>query len=426
VPAFLPATKSPSIVFNLKSKIKDLVPQPVVEMEFDKSRNPSIISQGNGSKIRNLVFGEPNQLFTNGIVFDPVDPFQAEVFLNIDGVKRSFRYGFKPYPYGDPFSLVLKTDPHVEISDVKFTGDFKIMELRLEADTINSKAKLQAALWDFNKAPLEPVNFEKSELNYSFNTSRKEFVKVIQEKGSLALKFQACVDDWKISWNAEGLSGAKVIHAWLKDENGNILTRKSFKTVIDRTEPEKLELSNLPKNVNPGQEVIIQVLTSDRESGISKVEMSTGQSVQGKNVPAVKLNKNKDIPNLWEGKYLVPKDANGTQNISIVSMNGFGISRKIDASFEVVSTRIPTTGTIGVLVFEGGRKQPNLTVKLEYQKGKLIKNLITDDEGKVTFSDLQPGGYKVFVQKISSGRNSAQSIQLKVGDKQVISMELLQ
>lgn len=429
VPSSLPKNKNSSLFFNLKSRFRELTPQPVVEMVFEKNRNPSMISEGTGIKSRPLNPEETVQLFTSGINYSPFEPFQGEVFLNIDGIKRMFRYGFKPYSYGDPFALVLKTNAHLEIPEIKVSNDFKTLNVIFEADVMNSKAKLEAGVWDLNKDPIEPINFQKSDVSCFFKTPRKESVKIIQEKGAAFLKFQGCVDDWRISWNVEGLNGAKVIHAWLKDEYDNIISRKSVKTIIDRTAPDKFEIDAFPKSVNPEQEITLRVITSDEESDISKVELFFAQKLEGKNVdtiPLIKFKRNKEIPSLWEGNYLVPKDSNGAQFFTLVSTNGFGISKRINATWEVVQAKTPTTGEIVATVLEGGRKQPNLTVKLFDQKGKLIKTQITDVEGKTKFANLQPNSYSVIVEKISSGRKSTQNINLKPGDISMTSLELLQ
>lgn len=429
VPASFPKNKNSSLFFNLKSRIRDLNPQPKVEMVFDKSRNPMMLTEGTGNKTQSLIPDAIVQLSSNGINFSPFEPFTGEVFLNIDGIKRMYRYGFKPYPYGDPFALVLKTDTYIGMSDIKVSSDFKTLEFNLEADILNSKAKLETGLWDLNNDPIEPINSLKSDISCSFNTPRREFVKLIQEKDSPFLKIYGYIDDWSIRWNVEGISGAKIIHAWLKDENENIICRKSVKTIIDRTPPDKLEIDGFPPVVSPGQEINIRIITTDNESDISKVELFFAQKIEGKNnneLPVLKLNRSKEIPSLWEGKYLVPKDSNGPQIFTFVSTNGFGISKRINSNWEVVPVKIPTSGDIVASIIEGGRKQPSLTVKLFDMKGKLVRTQISNDEGVAKFNNLQPGTYKVFVEKISSGRSSTQSVNLKVGDVAKTSLELLQ
>ena len=428
-PTNLPNYKNPSIRLNLMSQNKNLIPQPFVDLSIDQSKTPSFKS-GTGATAFFLKSENSVELFMKDIIFDYNLPDSGEVHINIDNFKRCFRYGFKINSFGSPYLLSL-----IKKNEVRFSGDFsfsdqKILTFPIQTDGGTFNSTIEVGLFDDKNTDSFPTDFSRAELHTTFLSVRNNNFRLLQKQGEGLFSLFSFVDDWKIHWDVSGSVGKKVVHAVMKDDKGQVISKISKSIVVDFSLPKLSNFKILSDLVVPGKSVRFAINASDQESGISKITSSFVKSGGEKSVLVdIPLVKNEDFLDQFIGSFLVPLDLKSPIDISITVFNGLGrssiLTKTIQLSGVTVTSTLVVTSIKGV-VKEGGRLQPGLVVTLYDTKSKKSKFGTTDANGEFMFDKLEPLVYKISVEKPSSSRTATKVIDLNSGQTVDVNLELLQ
>jgi Carboxypeptidase regulatory-like domain len=428
-PTNLPSYKNPSIRLNLMSLNKNLIPQPFVDLSIDQSKTPSFKS-GTGATALFLKSENSVELFLKDINFDYNLPDTGEVHVNIDNFKRCFRYGFNITPFGSPYLLSL-----IKKNEVRFSGEFsfsdqKILTFPIQTDGGTLNSTIEVGLFDDKNTDSFPTDFSRAELHTTFLSVRNNNFRLLQKQGESLFSLFSFVDDWKIHWDVSGSVGKKVVHAVMKDDKGQVISKISKSIVVDFSLPKLSNFKILSDLVVPGKSVRFAINASDQESGISKITSSFVKSGGEKSVLVdIPLVKNEDFLDQFIGSFLVPLDLKSPIDISITVFNGLGrssiLTKTIQLSGVTVTSTLVVTSIKGV-VKEGGRLQPGLVVTLYDTKSKKSKFGTTDANGEFMFDKLEPLVYKISVEKPSSSRTATKVIDLNSGQTVDVNLELLQ
>lgn len=426
-PANLPLNKNPSIRFNLRSQNNSLSPQPFVDLNVNQSKTPSFKS-GTGATSLFLKSDNSVELFLKDIIFDYNLPDKGEVYLNVDNFRRCFRYGFNTNPFGSPYSLNL-----IKKYEVRFSGDFnfsdqKFLSFPIETDGGSLGSTIEIGLFDDKSTSTFPKDFSRAELHTSFLSVRNNSFKLLQKPGEGPFSLFSFVDDWKINWDVSGSIGKKVIHAVMRNDKGEVISRSSKNIVVDFSPPKLLNFKVLSDLVVPGKNLRFSINASDQESGISKITSSFSKAGVEKSVLVeIPIVKNEDFLDQFVGSFLVPSDLKSPIEISITAFNGLGRSSILTKSIQLSGvTSVPVVTSIKGVVKEGGRLQPGLVVTLYDAKSKKSNIVTSNENGEFVFEQLEPLSYKISVEKLSSSRTATKIVDLKLGQTVDVILELLQ
>ena len=257
---------------------------------------------------------------------------------------------------------------------------------------------------------------------------RNKKFKLLQKPGDYNFHLYSSVDDWKVQWDVSGLSGKKVIHAVMRNEKGDIISRTSKNLVIDFSPPKIHDFVVLTDLVVPGKFVRLAFNASDQESGLSKINLYFIKTGSEKPVLLeIPLIKSIDFPDQFVGSFLVPLELKSAFDISIIAVNGSGKSFTLTKTIRFAnSLTSPVVTCIKGVVKEGGRLQPGMVVSLYDAKSKKKRVVVTNDNGEFVFEKLEPLNYKVSVEKPSSFRSAVKFIDLNIGQSVNLVLELLQ
>jgi len=419
--------KGPSIRLNLKSRNKDLSPQPFVNLSINQAKTPGFKS---GTGLTSLFLKPDNatEVFLKDLVFDTNLPDTGEVNLDVDYFKRCFKYGFNSYSYGSPSSLTLIKGNEIRFSGNISLSDQNILTFPIETDGGSNDTLVDIGMWDYSYSDKAPEDFSRAEVSSSFSSTRNKSFKLNQKNGEANFTLFSFVDDWKIQWDVSGSSGKKVIHAWMKDEKGKVIAKASKNITIDYTPPRLFNFQVLSDITEPGKAVRFSINAQDRESGISKI--NAYYSKQGGDKPMLielPLVKNEDIPDQWVSSFIIPADSKSAVEVSVVAVNGLGKSFTLSKEIKLVtSTPAPLVTCIKGVVKEGGRLQAGLIVTLYNSKTKKNTVITTNDNGEFIFENLEALNYKITVEKPASSRTVTKVIDLKIGQTVNLNLELLQ
>jgi len=426
-PTNLPNYKNPSIRLNLMSQNKNLIPQPFVDLSIDQSKTPSFKS-GTGATSLFLKSENSVELFLKDINFDYNLPDTGEVHVNIDNFKRCFRYGFNVIPFGSPYLLSL-----IKKNEVRFSGEFsfsdqKILTFPIQTDGGTLNSTIEVGLFDDKNTDSFPTDFSLAELHTTFLSVRNNNFRLLQKQGEGLFSLFSFVDDWKIHWDVSGSVGKKVVHAVMKDDKGQVISKISKSIVVDFSLPKLSNFKILSDLVVPGKSVRFAINASDQESGISKITSSFVKSGVEKSILVdIPLVKSEDFPDQFIGSFLVPSDLKSPIEISITAFNGLGRSSVLTKTIMLSApTPVSVVTSIKGVVKEGGRFQPGLVVTLYDEKSKKSKIFISNENGEFVFEQLEPLSYKISVEKPSSSRTATKIVDLKLGQTVNLILELLQ
>ena len=320
----------------------------------------------------------------------------------------------------------------IKKNEVRFSGDFnfsdqKFLTFPIETDGGPLNSIIEVGLFDDQSGTL-PKDFNRAELHTLFSSVRNKNFKLSQKPGEAILSMFSFVDDWKIHWDVSGSIGKKVIHAVMKDDKGQVISRISKSIVVDFSPPKLLHFKILSDLVVPGKTVRFAINASDQESGISKITSSFVKSGGEKSVLVdIPLVKNEDFLDQFVGSFLVPLDLKSPIDISITALNGLGRPSILTKTIQLSGvTSVPVVTSIKGVVKEGGRLQPGLVVTLYDAKSKKSKIVTSNENGEFVFEQLEPLSYKISVEKLSSLRTATKFVDLKLGQTVDVILELLQ
>ena len=426
-PSNLLLNKNPSVRFSLRSQNNNLSPQPFVGLRINQVRAPSFKS-GTGSTSLFLKADNSVELFLKDLNLDANLPVSGEVYLDVDYFKRCFRYGFDISPHGSPFSLILNNNNEIRFSGQFEFNDNNMLLFQVEGDGGTVNSTLEVGLWDDLNTDKFPIDFTLSELSTKILSVRNKKFKLLQKPGDYNFHLYSSVDDWKVQWDVSGLSGKKVIHAVMRNEKGDIISRTSKNLVIDFSPPKIQDFVVLTDLVVPGKFVRLAFNASDQESGLSKINLYFIKTGGEKPVLLeIPLNKSIDFPDQFVGSFLVPLELKSAFDISIIAVNGSGKSFTLTKTIRFAnSLTSPVVTCIKGVVKEGGRLQPGMVVSLYDAKSKKKRVVVTNDNGEFVFEKLEPLNYKVSVEKPSSFRSAVKFIDLNIGQSVNLVLELLQ
>lgn len=419
--------KNPSIRFNLKSRNKDLSPQPFVNLSINQSKTPGFKS-GTGLTSLFLKSDNSTDVFLEDLFFDTNLPITGEVNLDVDYFKRCFKYGFNAYSYGSPSSLTLIKNDEIRFAGSISLSDQNILNFPIEIDGGLNDTSIDIGMWDYSYSDKAPEDLNRAEVSSSFSSTRNKSFKINQKINEGNFTLYSFVDDWKIQWDVSGSSGKKIIHAWMKNKEGKIIARASKNITIDYTPPKLFNFQVLSDITEASKAIRFSINAQDRETGISKI--NAYYSKQGSDKPMlieIPLVKNEDIPDQWVSSFIIPTDSKNSVEVSVVAVNGLGKSFTLNKEIKLVtSTAAPLVTCIKGIVKEGGRLQAGLTVTLYNSKTKKNTVITTNNDGEFIFENLEALNYKITVEKPASSRTVTKVIDLKIGQTVNLNLELLQ
>ena len=265
-----------------------------------------------------------------------------------------------------------------------------------------------------------------------------------------ALLFEASVNDWSKEFAVPGLRGPKILHAFLLDARGREqLDTWGMQLVFDDVPPQNPQIIDLPKEIEPtATRLTARATVKPPESKIKDVSFLVNPGARGDFAKAEAANKlipgkvSTADPDTWEAIIPVPKDASGKLVVSVRFTSGVGLTG-FDHGEVAIREPAPAEpaegaakaapekpGAIEGVVTENDIKQPGLTVLLINPEAKDKENPVKDQkttgaDGSYSFTDLKPGPYRVFCQKLATIRSDTKNVTVESGKTVKQNLDLL-
>jgi hypothetical protein len=360
--------------------------------------------------------GDVKRLFVEKLRFEPRNGVvKGIIYLTVDGYKRAFiiehDFGKKSKKNtGNAFrapSIRLKAVPEaVEGKPYTFHLEVDYRKQALTDMPSPDEAKLEiglhrnADLKDSAEPSLPPrPSVRDQKLRYSLDGP----------DGSLVLKPE--VTDWSIDIPTGGVLGQRFLRVRLLGKGGKVIEwqgPEGKEPLVARHEiefykgkpPRPIVFLTPPKEALLGQEVTF------------KLKVKPGFNVKeafiflGTKVPPdtkVTLEKSKD--GVWLAKLTMPNDkSKEKETVSLLAKGSFGggAEQPVEENISIALKAPPPVKAVGSIrvTVKYGKSKPKARVALFLvQQGKtpqrIGKELFTDREGQVTFTDLAPGEYSL-------------------------------
>jgi hypothetical protein len=379
------------------------------------------------------------------------------VFLTVDGWERAiiFKATF-PSDIGQPGQLTRVDDPMARLVAPPVANPGAPLPVTLELDNLTVQTAPDKPLWagelgiDLNNDPkFRPENAD----FYYFPGDRRITMKVGAVGTGGPLLLMPLAQDWKADVDVGQTFGERIVRVRVLDKaeggapqnflpanrlddvmNRTFAKDKEYtdKVLLDASPPEGVKLVNWPAKLRRGDPLPVRAVGYDPESSISKMVFYLGKPPDPAAppppvpVPVVKadgvlIDAEK---HLWAATLDAPTDKRATFEVSVVAVNGVGLTASDTQKIELIDPPPPPApGTIkgasieGIVV-EGGRPQPNLVVFLRDPKDNTVKDSVrTDAAGKYIFKDVIPGSYRVTVEKTTDTTRAGVAAQVIDGEK---------
>ncbi len=364
---------------------------------------PGLVTVGGATfkgKLKTTNNAKPVTLFADKVVMNPDADENGLVFINVDGVARTFIFQTTFARSGTPTTPVADGRPAVRLTVPKFVKAKSGYSFNVQVDNAPLGASLEVGLGKNN----EDGRFQ-PDLRRTF-PSAKDRTLGFKAEADGSLVFAGTIQDWTVDFDTTRILGSRLIRARLLNIDGKLIREAEESLLIDRNAPSDVAIVDIPKNVQKGSTIDARVICTDKESGIASVKFWVGTPKDGK-IPklaeAVDAAPADKSQNLWAAKLTLP-DKTETVPISVEVKNKVGLTRFDTIKVNLVVKK-PGPGKITGKVTSGGLPQPDLKVYLlEEKKNKVLTTTTTKTDGSFEFADVKPGKYRIYCFKAASRR----------------------
>jgi hypothetical protein len=369
------------------------------------------------------VLTKPNQkitLFAKILKLGP--PQKPEIHLAVDGDTNAYI-----------FDTELKVDGPVQprsesesyrIPVPRYAPAGEKFPVRVEVNNAPPGEKLQLAFGIYRDGAFEPKQV------HELTGSRDLKTRISPTGANGALLIQIEGKDWVKDVDTAGVQGERVLRVRpLKLANdATVPEGKEGKAVItfDGTPPEDVQFVDAPATALQGAFVPFKATGKDDDSLIQEVVFFLGKPpMDGKLPPTLDTYKaTKDAKDVWTANVPMPTDKKGPTLVSVLFVNGAGLSTPASTTVAVLDPAAPKPppppGKIEGTLYGGTsddlRPQANLDVLLLDEKGAEKGKTKTDKEGVFVFDNVEPGKYKVTAVKTASNDKADQPVEVKSGE----------
>ncbi|WP_165227181.1 carboxypeptidase-like regulatory domain-containing protein [Aquisphaera insulae] len=421
--------------------------QAELVLPADRSLFPSLLSpQTEGKHAGPLPAGGDLTLSAEGLRLDPGEPPNGSFYLNLDGVKRALWYRAQ-------FSEVAgiqRAEPESKSPRIRFridrtvrAGGPTLLQVHFEVDKAPPRSRLTFEIGrdegngfvaDVRAAPRPP---KQQHVGFALG-----------EGGTLLL--EAAIDDWTDPYPLN-IRGRRQAIARLVDPAGMELRSYAEDIVLDDQPPAIPTIKVAPEVDEGGRPFEARIVVTPPISGVREVAYIVGPKLLDDEefAKARAENKTSDARRAgnddreWAAPIVIPKDATGRIFITARAISGVGLAGK---GGEVVKLRPrpmaaddaaakkkdepPALATVEGTVNEASVAQPNLRVALLDPNPKdpakmVIKETVTDDNGKFQLKDVAPGEYMLFSINDNSKRFYYKPLHVDPGAAVSLKLELL-
>jgi hypothetical protein len=413
---------------KLTVKLQALAPVPgppiPADLVFPARRIPGFLGVEGGTfhgEIPNKDKLNPLLLFAEKISLSPGSDEEGPVYVNIDGVERSFifqaflgRSAEPGVPRGDG-------RPAVRVVADSFTQANPNFVVPIEADNAPTGATLEVSL-----GRLVGDIFEADAVR-RFPEARQRSIGLAVQKG--ALVFEAAIRDWQATFDTTRVLGKRLLQVRMLDETGNEIQQSQQPILIDSNAPALIRFLDPPVKVKRGTTLALQAQGQDNESGVAQVVFFLGKPVEGKiptNAPTFPGTPVDPQRSTWTAKVPLPPDGKGPTPVSVQFVNRVGLGTFDTTIIELMETDPDSTGPSRIKgkVVEGPRGQPGLEVILRDEKGMEKGRAKTQSDGSFLFDNLKPGRYSLFCRKPDTQRRASAMVTVSPNKTSSVTLNL--
>lgn len=383
------------------------------DLVFPARRMPGFIGVEGGTfhgEIPNKQPLLPLTLFAEKIQSNPGGVDEGIVYVNIDGVDRSFIFRGFFGRAADPSMPRGDGRPAVRILTEPFAQASATFTVPIETDNAPAGASLEVSLGRLVQ------NVFEADAVRRFPDARLRTIGLATQKG--ALVFEAAVRDWQAVFDTTRILGQRILRARLLDETGIEIQQVQQSILIASSSPGVVRFLDPPAKVKRGSTIDVRARAQDTESGIAQVTFFLGKPVDGKIPPGATTFAGVPVDvsrAVWAARIPLPADTKGPIPVSVQFVNKIGLASFDSTAIEQaeVESEANGPGKITGKVVEGPRAQPNVEVVLRDLKGVEKARTKTKADGSFTFDNVKPGRYSLFSIKPDSQRRATVTVTVE-------------
>jgi hypothetical protein len=397
-----------------------------VKMVFPPEFNKGLLVR-DGSQASSVVnAGKSAKLYVENLAFPSPTGANVVVTLSADGVDRVFTYAAMLPTLGETVQLQPVTNPRVRVAAPGYARGDVPLPVTLEVDNAPAGGKLELLIGTA-KDNASPVI---ADLTHSIATARKREVKLRFDPNGERFELAGSLTDHKPVLPVERLTGRRAIEARLIAPDGAVIATNRRYVVFDGNPPREVKFLDLPARSAKNLPLAVKATCDPTVSGIRKVEFFVGKPGKDGELPAspapVQGAQVEGIAE-WRAVLQMP-DTKGIVVVGVKFTTNAGLSAIETQEIELADAadlNKPAPGAIAGKLTENRIAQPGAVVFLYDAKRAPLAKTTTKADGTFAFKDLPPGSYIVYSEKISTGREVTEQVEVKPGATTAKALELL-
>lgn len=342
-------------------------------------------------------------------------------YLNVDGVKRAFRYLATFARWGDPTTPYEQLQPRVLIVADQYARSGPGYKVTVRVDNAADGSRLQLDLGQFRDGVFVADRTRHSD---ALKTPHVGFTPTGQNG---ALLFSVSLDDWSTEFDTTGIVGPRQLRARLIDPQGRIAQTATWRVAFDDTPPRAIAFLQAPPQVAVNQTFQVTAQAIDDVTAIAKTNFFLGKPDHGAPPQGAKLFAAKPLDaarTQWQATLPGQKEA-GPVEVSVQFTDQVGQSSYLTTSIEVADQAGGAKGGgIQGSVVEGSLPQAGLEVVLADDKRNVQQTVKTDTRGQFHFAGVKPGKYIISSVKQSSQRQAQADVEVTAGQTARVELSL--